>query len=365
VVYDLFGDGRSKVFGFVGRYYDPIRNDMTSFAGNTTGAVNQEQICVGNQWLGFRTRGGGVTLDSVFGPSTKTPYTDEAVLGFTTTFGSDVGLSVTGTNRKTRDIFEDYDLAVYSDPNGDTTTGNANAASPFFLPVSYFGYNTDYAGRPQNVNFVLGALAGAKRDYWGYEIALTKYKIDNWMGQISYTWNDAKGNTNSDGNADYQGDVIYLDPRAPHAYGPQAGNIEHLLKAYGSYEFDFGLEVSTVFNWNSGSLYTPAVLTGARYFPSQVPAAYEYGGVTANWLQPGQVGSEKNPAYYTFDLRFKYIWELPFGETEFFLDISNVFDKQSPITEMPLLAGSGQFAFGQPNTWVSSRRAYLGARYSF
>src|SRR5690606_38656238 len=74
VVYDLFGDGRSKVFGFAGRYYDPIRNDMTNFAGNTTGPVTEEQINIGGEWLTYRTRGGSVVLDSVFAPSTKTPY---------------------------------------------------------------------------------------------------------------------------------------------------------------------------------------------------------------------------------------------------------------------------------------------------
>src|SRR3546814_15705484 len=31
VVYDLMGDGRSQVWGFYGRYYAPIRNDMTDF----------------------------------------------------------------------------------------------------------------------------------------------------------------------------------------------------------------------------------------------------------------------------------------------------------------------------------------------
>lgn len=55
VVYDLKGDGRSKVYAFVGRYYDPIRSDMADFAGNLTGPISEEQIYVGNQWLTFRT----------------------------------------------------------------------------------------------------------------------------------------------------------------------------------------------------------------------------------------------------------------------------------------------------------------------
>src|SRR5690606_27070070 len=107
VVYDLAGDGRSKVWGFAGRYYDPVRNDMTNFAGNLSGPVSHEQIFLGNQWLTYRVRGGAVVLDSIFSPTTKTPYTDEILLGYATTFGTDMSLQVTYTNRKTEDIFED------------------------------------------------------------------------------------------------------------------------------------------------------------------------------------------------------------------------------------------------------------------
>ncbi len=363
VVYDLFGDGRSKIFGFMGRYYDPIRNDMTNFAGNLTGPVTDEQIFIGNEWLTFRTRGGAVVPDSVFAPTTKTPFTDEFMIGYSTTFGQDIGLSVTATRRQTRDIFEDYDLALYSDPTCTQATCGANGVafpgSAFYLPYSYFGFTS----KP-NANYVLGTLAGGERNYTGFEVVLTKYKTDNWNGQVSYTYNDADGNTNSDGNADYQGDLIFLDPRAPNVGGPQPGNIEHQFKAYASYDFDFGLQMSGVFNWNSGALYTPAAIVGGRYFAPTGPAT-TVNGVTDTYLQPGIVGSETNPSYYTFDMRFKYVRDLPIGAAEFFLDVFNVLDQQSATSVMPVIAGSGQYRFQEANAWVAPRRAYLGIRYSF
>ena len=360
VVYDLFGDGRPKVFGFGGRYYDPIRNNMSDFAGALTGPVDEEQININGTWVTFRTRGGATTPDALFAPSTKTPYTDEAMIGFSTTFGSDIGLSVTATNRKTRDIMEDFDLGLYSDPNGDTSTGHADANSFFYLPYSYFGYSS-----APNSNYVIGTLKGGKRDYNGLEITLTKYKTDNWMGQVSYTYNDASGNSNSDSNADYQGDWIALDPRAPNVYGKQAGNIEHLFKAYGSYEFDFGLEASAVFNWNSGALFTPAEAISRRYFPPMADPAYEFGGVTDTYFLPGYVGAETTPDYYTFDMRFKYDYELPFGNVELFLDVFNVLNQQFKTNVEKQIAGSGQYDFNEANAWVAPRRAYLGARFSF
>lgn len=379
VVYDLFGDGRSKIFGFVGRYYDPIRLDMTDFAGALTGPVNNEQIYAAGQWITFRTRGPG---DAAIAPNIKTPYTDEFMIGGSTTFGSDIGLSASLTHRVSLDIMEDYDLSLYAD---DTCTpaacgayGAAHPGSLFYLGLDYFGYDVN-----PGTNYVLGTLAGGRREYTGFEVVLTKFRTDNWFGQLSYTFNHAEGNTNSDGNADYQGDWIALDPRAPNTWGPQAGNIPHQFKAYGAYEFDFGLEVSGVFNWNSGSLYTPADAVQGRFFPplysatnqcgandpttpgDDRTAGYYYGGVCDTYFLPGGVGSEQNPSYFTFDMRLKYVLDLPFGETEFFLDAFNVLNQQSARSVVANRAGTGQYAYQEANSWVAPRRFYIGARYSF
>lgn len=364
VTYDVFGDGRSKVFAYAGRYYDPIRNNMSDFAGALTGPVDEEQINVNGTWVTFRTRGGATTPDALFSPTTKTPYTDEFMVGGATTFGTNIGLSATIVKRQTRDILEDFDLTLYSDPTLTQATapdGYAYPGSLFYLPYSYFGYTS----KP-NSNYVLGTLPGGKRDYWGFETVLTKYKTkdSNWFGQVSYTYNDAKGNTNSDSNADYQGDWIALDPRAPNAYGRQPGSIKHLFKAYGAYDFDFGLQVSSVFNWNSGSYYTPAEITGGRYFaPMSDP--YRFGGVVDSYYKPNGIGSQKNPSYYTLDVRFKYEYDLPVGKTEVFLDLFNILDKQSTTTVMPVLAGNGTYKYQEGTAWVAPRRAYLGIRYAF
>lgn len=370
VVYDLGGDGRSKIWGFAGRYYDPIRTNMSDFAGNLTGPELHEQVFIGDRWLTFRSRGGPKTPDALIAPSTKTPYTDELLVGFSTTFRDDIGLSVIITNRKTRDILEDYDLTLYSDPTVDGTdpanAGHAGPGSLFYLPYSYFGYST----KP-NSNYVIGTLAGGKRDYTGLEVTLQKYKTENWQGMVSYTYNGAQGNTNSDSNADFQGDWIALDPRAPNVYGPQAGNIKHQLKGYASYEFDFGLELSGVFNWNSGLLYTTSQLISGRWLPimddtpNSGTQGYLYGGVWDTYVLPNTVGANQGPSYYTFDVRAAYDWKLPFGKLEAFLDVFNILDKQLPTSEMGLLAGNGTYAFGQANAWVAPRRAYLGLRYSF
>ena len=363
VVYDLAGDGRSKVWGFWGRYYDPVRTNISDFAGNLTGSVYDEQIYLGNQWLTFRVRGGPTTPDAVFAPSTATPYTDEFLLGYATTFGEDISFSATYTHRKTANLLEDYDLALYSDPTTPTGDedyfGYAGPGSAFYLPYSYFGFD----GAP-NANYVIGTLAGGKREYQGIELTLTKQRSDSWMGQASYTFNDAKGNSNSDSNADFQGDWIALDPRAPNIWGPQAGNIKHQFKTYGSYFWENGFEVSGVFNWNSGLLYSSTFAAYGRHLPD-MSDGYEVGGVYDSWVLPGSVGSSEAPAYYTFDIRAKYARELSFGEIEVFLDVFNILDQQSTTGVQDLSSGGSGYEFGEGLSWVEPRRAYLGVRFSF
>jgi len=358
VVYDINGDGESKIFGFAGRYYDPVRSDMTDFAGNLTGPVREEQIFVGDKWLTFRTRGGTATQDAFFSPTTKTPYTDEFMLGYATQLREDISVEVTYTKRITKDIMEDYDLAAYA--GGKNGEPAALLGTDYYLPFSYFGYDKNPGS-----NYVIGTLAGGKREYDGIELSIRKFRVDNWQGGASFTYNDARGNSNSDGNADLQGDFIWLDPRSPGAWGDQPGNIEYLAKAYASYFFENGIEVGAVYNWNSGSLYSKAGNVYGRQVPVRVDDAYEDGGYTTRWMEEGYLGSETTDSYGTLDVRVKYVHEFEHVKAEVFMDIFNVLDDQAGITQQALVAGDGDYAFGEDTSWVKPRRFYLGAKISF
>ena len=356
LIYDIKGDGRSKVWGFYGRYYDPIRTNMTAFAGTVTGSVRDEQIRLGDEWLTFRTRGGPGDPDGYFAPSTKTPYTDEYMIGYETSLTEDISLTVTYTDRETGDILEDYDLNFYTDCSDEGVGG-------YCLPLSYFGFDELPAA-----NYFIATLAGGKRLYEGLEVVVRKRRSaeSNWFGLFSYSYNDAEGNTNSDSNADLQGDFLYLDPRAPNVFGPQPGNIEHLVKFGASYAWDNGIEVGATYAWNSGTVYSETFAQYGRHTPIRVGEAYEDNGVTTRWLADNTVGSKTTPSFGTLDARVKYVHQ--FGEryeAEFFLDIFNVLDDQSVRREQDLSGGDGVYSFGQANAWVEPRRYYLGARLNF
>jgi hypothetical protein len=364
-VYDLLGDGRHKVSGYYGRYYDPIRNNMTNFAGTLTGSILEEQVFAGNEWITYRTRGGPAVQDAFFAPTTQTPYTDDLQFDYAVDLGNNMSFEARYINRRTRDILEDYDLELYATAQDGEIhyPGPIDDPNTLFLGLDYFGY-TENPGS----NFVIATLEGGERNYQGLEFVFRKRFADRWQLLTSYNWNDAEGNTNSDSNADFQGDVIYLDPRAPNQFGRQPGNITHLLKGGGSYTFDMGLQLGAFLNWNSGTFASRTFLSSGRNLPVRVSpeAAFAFAGVTERWLAEDSVGSIENPSWGTVDVRVQYNRNI-LGDigAEAFVDIFNVADNQNSIRNQDLIAGSGSTAFGEPIRWVTGRRAFLGVRLKF
>ncbi len=356
VVYDLKGDGASKVWGFYGRYYDPIRTNMTDFAGTVTGRTREEQIYINDRWMTFRVRGASPIPDAFFAPTTKTPYTDEFMIGYEMSLTENQSLAITYTDRETTDILEDYDLDLYTDPD---------QCGELCLGLGYFGFDEAPAA-----NFFIATLAGGKREYQGVEVTWRKRRSGDskWFGLASYSYNDATGNTNSDSNADFQGDVIWLDPRARNQQGNQPGNVEHLLKLIGSYRFDNGFEVGATYLWNSGTVYSETFAASGRHLPNLDFAAgqFEDQGVTSIWLADGVIGSQTTPSFGTLNARAKYTFSFSDNyETEIFLDMFNVLDDQAVRREQDLAGGADGIAFTEALDWVAPRRIFLGARVRF
>ena len=361
--YDVLGNGKHRASAFWGRYYDPVRNNMTNFAGTLTGSILEEQVYLSalNKFVTYRTRGGPSVQDAFFAPTTQTPYTDDLQVGYAVDLGNNMSFDAVYFNRRSRDILEDYDLHLYADPEG--YPGPIDHPQSLFLGYDYFGYSANPGS-----NFVIATLAGGKRDFNGLEFVFRKRFANSWQLLSSYNWLDAKGNTNSDSNADFQGDVDFLDPRAPNQYGTQPGLIRHLLKGAASYTFDFGLQLGGTFSWNSGTVASRTFLASARNLPIRVSAAeaFEFAGYTTRWLAPNAVGSFTNPSWGKVDLRAQYNRRLVNDlSAEFFVDLFNILDNQSAIRTQDLVAGSGGNAFGSEILWVEPRRAFFGARVKF
>jgi len=365
-IYDLFGDGRQKASAYWGRYYDPVRTNMTAFAGSLTGRTREEQVYVANginQWVSYRVRGGAI-LDGFFAPTIKTPYTDDLQLSYSADLGRNLSFESTYNYRPTRDILEDYDAALYATTTTGTTDypGPINDPNSLFLGLGYFGFTTN-----PGANFIIATLEGGERNYHGLELNLRKRYSNNWQGLLSYSYNDAKGNSNSDSNADFQGDVLELDPRAPNQYGRQPGSIKHLFKLGGSYLLPMGLELGGGYRWNSGTIASRTYLASGRNLPIQVAPAnqFTYAGIPFQWIDPSAVGTLDNPSWGQLDLRLKYSKQMGELRPEVFVDMFNVFNGQGSIRNQDLVAGSGAIAFGQPIRYLDPQRFFLGVRLNF
>jgi hypothetical protein len=362
VVFDVTGDGRQKVSAYYGKYFDPIRNNMTNFAGSHSGRTREEQVFANGQWVTYRVRG-GASLDAIFAPETKTPWTEDLQFGYAIDLGRSMSLEALYTKRRTRNILEDYDPVLYSDPAH--YPGPVDHPDSLFLPFTHFGFPA--SGLPGAANFFIATLEGGKRDYQGLEFTFRKRYADRWQALASYTYNDAEGNSNSDSNADFQGDVLFLDPRAPNQYGPQPGSIKHLFKAAASYRFDFGLQLGALYRWNSGTLASRTFRASGRNLPIRVLSneTFEFAGIDTRWIAPDTVGVLENAKFGLFDVRVEYVKSFDQFKGELFVDVFNVFDDQDPIRAQDVVAGVGGKAFGDGILFNSPRRFFLGARLSF
>ena len=364
VSYDPTGGGRQRISAFYGKYYDPIRNNLTNFAGTLTGSIREEQVWANDQWVTYRVRGGPQRADALFAPTTRTPWTDDFQVSWETDVGGGRSVMALYTKRRTRDIIEDYDMALYAfRPDGTTNyPGPVNHPDSLFLGLDYFGYNTF----PES-NFVIATLAGGARDYQGLELTFRQRLLANWQALAAYTYGSARGNTNSDSNADFQGDVIWLDPRAPNQWGDQPGSIAHLFKVSTSYHWDGGFQIGANWRWNSGTLASRTFRAFRRNLPVRVETGeeFEFAGITRRWLSPTAVGSLRNPSFGVVDVRLLYNYRLADTRLELFADIFNLLDNQDAIRNQDLLAGAGRNSFGDGIRFTPPRRVFIGTRLSF
>jgi hypothetical protein len=213
---------------------------------------------------------------------------------------------------------------------------------------------------------VIATLAGGERNYQGLDLIFRKRYSNNWQFLGSYTYNWAEGNTNSDSNADFQGDDLYLDPRAPNQFARQPGLIPHVFKMAGSYMWPIGIELGGAYRVNTGTVASKTRLASGRNLPI-FGSPFEYAGITdVQWIPADTVGSLENPSWGQLDLRAQYKARFTSAlGAEFFVDIFNVFDNQDSIRNQDLVAGSGGIAFGDPIRYQDPRRFFLGARLTF
>jgi len=219
--YDVFGDSRTKLSGFFGRYYLPIAaNTNIRMAGNEK-FTQQYFKFTSIDPITFVPQGvtpiGAVEILSdsqnpdpttLVSQNLKPQYLDEFMVGFEHNFDNGWKVGVNGVYRKLGAVLEDADLNQYA--TGAFCAANAaKCGGESDLSVGSGGYVLLNPGSDAIINVEKqGGFAGgvltipaqyidlpkAKRTYWGVELNFERKFDGVWNLQGSYTWSKSKGN---------------------------------------------------------------------------------------------------------------------------------------------------------------------------
>ena len=179
VSYDPSGSGQQRISRVLRPLLRPDPQQPDQLCRHPQ-RIDARRAGVCERSVGERTgcAAGPQQADALFAPTTKTPWTDDFQLSYETDLGQGRSFMALYTRRRTRDIIEDYDLALYAFRDDGTTTypGPVEHPDSLFLGVDYFGYDNF----PES-NFIIATLAGGRRDYQGVEFTFRQRLRDNWQ----------------------------------------------------------------------------------------------------------------------------------------------------------------------------------------
>jgi outer membrane receptor protein involved in Fe transport len=352
LVWNVGGSGRQKVSLFYGQFSDPMPFGMIHFAGNIAGRITHEQMWLNGDWYTYRVRGSAEVRDCAWTPNTRDNYAHEFSLTYETDLGDQLVIAAQGYFRTERNIVEDYDLFTY------VQGGFGPTWAEYSLTYEDFGFGPEGPTGP--ANYFLSNLIGAKRDIYGFDFEISKRFSDGSYIVGQYSYKDARGNSQSDGNADLQGDFIEIDPRTPWMWGPTPGTIPHKIKLFGTWRTPIGLHIGGLFYWNNGMIFTESY----DFLPGRY-SIYINWPLNDAWTDFVQTGQQKTKPYYQFDLKLNYYLKLYQSVTlDLFVDVYNITNNQAPI-DMQYARNDNTWDYQETTELLLPMRIYVGARIRF
>jgi hypothetical protein len=295
--WDVASDGRSKLFGNVGRYFLPVANvinikqagglldERTYYAFDGWDILEQNGITYAVPRRGPQigpiddSQGDGTVGDlrSEVDRDMDPVYQDELILGFQQALNETWSWGVRGIYRKLHNAIDDMEISATAQCGGDGYVGwvMANPGEK----VTVWG-DTDCDGSTDGWIDVdtskegwamydadgnyLGQRGWTKprRSYKALEFQLDRAWDDQWTLNASYTlaWSEgnAEGPVNSDTNFDDTGRTENFDDPFVnlHGNGPLANDHRHQVKLRGTYAFNGNWQVGGTLDARSGGPIT-------------------------------------------------------------------------------------------------------------
>ncbi|MFW6173070.1 MAG: TonB-dependent receptor [Elusimicrobiota bacterium] len=299
--YDFLGNGKSKIFGSYGRYFEtvPLDINIRQF-GYETDIWRYYRLDTGELYEELNI-GGSPTIFAADLPGEDSemypPYIEEFILGFENELITNFSINVRGVYKRLGMFMEDGSFDY-----GETFV--------LFNPGKHLkgDYSTDPVGFPD-----------PKREYKALEIMLNKMFSDNYQFSISYIYSSVKGNMSGlaeGGQTDPNITSLWDMPDLMfNTYGNLANERPHQFKLDGIYVFPFGLNVGASFRARSGRPYTD------RGTPAW------YGSV---FLDPRGT-SGRLPALYQLDMHLEYGFRITGKRLAIYADVFNVLNSRTKV----------------------------------
>lgn len=261
--YDVFGTGRSKVFGSWGRYYDITKMEMPrgSFGGdkwiwfdfkiedpnwknwqcsNVTTSQSVIPTCTGGLVYSSNVDLRHPSLDLIE-PDLKPMESTEYTLGYQHELTNQIALGFRYVNKHLVRTIEDVGVLVTHD--------DGSASEEYFIANPGFGV-ADRILAPDCPS--CPGLPKAKRDYEALELEATKRFGNRWGAHASYVYSQLEGNYGGLASSDENGrnspnvnryfDNLFnsFDANGDAVYGKLATDRPHVFKAQVTYSAPWG-----------------------------------------------------------------------------------------------------------------------------
>ncbi len=368
-LYDWTKEGRSKIYGHWGRFYESIPMDINdrSFGGE----VAHQRVFDAGSMCGPAVDGIGgpdgnacgqddpnvVSTETLIGsgvlvaPDIKPQYLDETLLGADYEVAEDLTLSVAYQHRTLGRVIEDVSVdgaSTYVIANPGEWSADAEAD----LQAQIDGATDDgERTRLQNEMAQYKAIRGfdkPRRNYDALQFQLQRRFSKELYLQASYTYSRTAGNFPGlisydngqvDPNISSQYDLIEL---LANRDGPLPQDRPHYVKLDGYYTFDLKKAGAATIGFRVRALSgTPVDVLGKHYIY----------GVGESFLLPR--GSLRRTDFdYGLDLHADYGRDLAYGvRVSVFADVFNVFNTQ------------GTFGVDEDYTYLSNANPIVGGTY--
>ncbi|HVV86452.1 MAG TPA: TonB-dependent receptor [Kofleriaceae bacterium] len=355
VIYDPTQEGRAKIFGHWGRFYEAIPMDINvrAFGGEiinfaqirpAESASDTRPICP--QAAGAQTvdvlescpvynpassqSGGGI---EIVANSTRGQYISEGILGAEYELMQDFKMGVNYVHRNLPVAIEDMST------DGGTTYFVANPGENFDDEAADWDKKADdvmatdpdladvYRTRASNLRSIKN-LDKPQRNYDAIQITANQRFSKNAMLLASYTYSRSFGNypglfSTETGQLDPNLTSMYdLPDLMANRYGPMGLDRPHSLKVDGFYQFDFK---------KAGLLILGASFRGQSGIAHNTLAGHWAYGLDESYLLP-RGSANRSPFTWTADLQVDYGRKINKTQSlEAFVDVFNLFNNQAEL----------------------------------